>query len=424
MSDNCSCGNRNKIDTGGTGSYSIRDSMGNVAGSNSSGNSMIVGTNDSSEDVNILKDSDGFFMARALELARLGLGRTSPNPVVGAVIVKDGEIVGEGYHQRAGNPHAEVHALNQAGEKARGATLYVTLEPCSHFGRTPPCADAVIRAGLSRAVVAMVDPNPLVAGNGIARLKEAGIQVKVGVLEKEARKLNEVFIKFITTGMPFVVMKTAMTLDGKIAAHTGDSRWVTGPEARGVVHQLRDRYDALLVGIGTVMADDPLLTTRLPDGNGRDPVRVVVDSRLRIPVAARVLHLSSTAPTVIACTEQADPVKRAELEKMGVEVVVAPEQGGMVDLEWLLQELARRGLTGVLVEGGSRINASLLARGLIDKVMFFIAPKLIGGESAPGPVGGEGVARMTEAVPLERVKVKSVGVDILVTGYPAGKRGG
>lgn len=367
--------------------------------------------------------ADRSYMARALELARRGLGRTSPNPVVGAVIVKNGEIIGEGYHRRAGTPHAEIHALNEAGDCARGATLYVTLEPCTHFGRTPPCTEAIINAGVKRVVAAVVDPNPLMAGKGLARLQSAGIEVATGLLADEARQLNEVFFKWVTTGRPFVLVKTAMTLDGKIATSSGDSHWVTGPEARQYVHRLRDQYDAVLVGIGTALADDPRLTTRLPGGNGRDPVRVIVDSRLRLPVTARVLRLESQAPTLIACTQRADPEKRAALEETGAQVLVGPEQeDGRVDLEWLLGELAGRGITSIMSEGGAQINGALFARGLVDKVMFFLAPKVIGGTAAPGPIGGRGCDRMAEAVTLERVTVMAVGGDFLVTGYPVWNR--
>ncbi|KKM12961.1 DeoR faimly transcriptional regulator [Clostridiales bacterium PH28_bin88] len=356
-------------------------------------------------------------MRRALELAGKAMGWTSPNPMVGAVIVKEGRIVGEGYHQRAGTPHAEVHALRRAGEQARGATLYVTLEPCSHYGRTPPCTEAVIRAGITRVVAAMTDPNPLVAGRGLAALREAGIQVEVGLLGHEAARLNEVFVKYITTGLPWVVMKAAMTMDGRIATRTGHSRWVTGEESRLHVHRLRHRYDAIMVGIGTVLADNPLLTTRLPEHEGKQPLRVILDSRLRLPVDARVVRDTSDAGTLVATTERHDPGKKAALEERGVEVAVIPGLGPRVDLPALMRLLGQRQITGILLEGGSEVNAAALAAGIVDKTLFFIAPKIVGGAGAPGPVGGKGVSTMEKAQRLKDVTVERFGPDLLVSGY-------
>ncbi|MDI6709163.1 MAG: bifunctional diaminohydroxyphosphoribosylaminopyrimidine deaminase/5-amino-6-(5-phosphoribosylamino)uracil reductase RibD [Thermoanaerobacterales bacterium] len=359
---------------------------------------------------------DTEYMRMALELAARARGRTSPNPMVGAVVVHDGQIVGRGFHARAGLPHAEVEALREAGEAARGATLYVTLEPCCHHGRTGPCTEAVIASGVRRVVAGMRDPNPLVAGHGLARLREAGIEVTEGVLAEEAARLNEVFIKFITTRRPFVVVKAAVSLDGKIATHTGDARWVTSAAARSEGHRLRDTYDAILVGIGTVLADDPSLTTRLPEGGGRDPVRVILDSRARTPVAARVLRQESAAPTVIAVTELSPPERRKALEAAGAEVWICGSDP-QVDLDLLLARLAEREITSVLVEGGSSVNASFLEAGLVDKVVWFIAPKIIGGREAPGAVGGRGPARMAEAVELERVQWRPVGEDLCCEGY-------
>ncbi|MCL6635390.1 MAG: bifunctional diaminohydroxyphosphoribosylaminopyrimidine deaminase/5-amino-6-(5-phosphoribosylamino)uracil reductase RibD, partial [Peptococcaceae bacterium] len=343
---------------------------------------------------------DRHYMRMALELAGRARGRTSPNPMVGAVVVKDGKVVGSGYHLRAGTPHAEVHALNEAGEKARGATLYVTLEPCCHYGRTGPCSEAVIGAGIARVVVAMTDPNPKVAGGGIKRLREAGIEVTLGVLEEEARELNEVFIKYITTGRPFVVAKAAMSLDGKIATRSGRSKWITGPEARAYGHQLRDWYDAIMVGIGTVLADDPSLTARLPGGKGRDPVRVILDSRARIPLNAGVLTRRSGAPTIIAATAAAPQAKLAALRRAGARVLVVND-GPRVDLAGLMKLLAEQEITSVLIEGGSGVHGSALAAGIVDKVAWFIAPRIIGGREAPGPVGGEGVDDPAGAVEVE-----------------------
>lgn len=356
-------------------------------------------------------------MQMALDLARRGLGRTSPNPMVGAVVVKDGRVVGRGYHARAGTPHAEIHALKEAGDLAKGATLYVNLEPCCHYGRTGPCTEAILAAGVKRVVVAMEDPNPLVCGRGLERLRQAGVEVTLGVMEEEARRLNEVFIKYITTRRPFVILKVAMSLDGKIATRTGESHWITGPEARLAVHRLRDRYDAILVGINTVIKDDPSLTTRLPGEEGRDPVRVVVDSSARIPLHARVLTQKSLAPTIIAVTERAPREKVRRLQEAGAQVLVIPDEGSRVNLAALMDELGRREITSVLVEGGGEIHASFLKSRLADKVVWFIAPLIIGGQKAPGPVGGEGFAWLSEAIRLKDVSFTRYGDDFCLEGY-------
>ncbi|OAT81835.1 bifunctional diaminohydroxyphosphoribosylaminopyrimidine deaminase/5-amino-6-(5-phosphoribosylamino)uracil reductase RibD [Desulfotomaculum copahuensis] len=360
---------------------------------------------------------DRRYMQMALDLARRGLGRTSPNPAVGAVLVKDGRVVGRGYHARAGTPHAEIHALREAGAQARGSALYVTLEPCCHHGRTGPCTEAVIEAGVTRVVAAMTDPNPLVAGRGLERLRRAGIEVVAGVCEAEARRLNEVFIKYITTGLPFVVLKAAMSLDGRIATRTGHAQWITGPAARAAGHVLRDRYDAILAGVNTVLADDPSLTTRLADGRGRDPVRVILDSRARTPPGARVIKQQSSAPTLVAVTPDAPAERVAALKSAGAEVLMLPGDGGRVDLRTLLTELARRELTGVLVEGGGEVHASFLSAGLADKVVWFIAPLIIGGRQAPGPVGGDGPATLDGAVGLEQMTLTRYGEDYCLEGY-------
>ncbi|BCV20980.1 bifunctional diaminohydroxyphosphoribosylaminopyrimidine deaminase/5-amino-6-(5-phosphoribosylamino)uracil reductase RibD [Moorella sp. Hama-1] len=370
-----------------------------------------------------MQPQDTIFMRRALDLARRGLGRTSPNPAVGAVIVKDGRVIGEGYHQKAGTPHAEIHALQAAGPAARGSTLYVTLEPCCHYGRTPPCTEAIIAAGIRRVVAAMADPNPRVAGGGFQALRQAGIEVETGLLAEEARQLNEAFIKYITTGNPWVTLKMALTLDGKIATRTGAARWITGPEARERAHELRDTHDAILVGIGTVLADDPELTTRLPGVRGRDAVRVILDSHLRLPLTARVVSLRSAAPTLVATTAAAPAEAREELAARGVQVLVLPAEAGRVAWQPLLAELARRQITSILVEGGSGVNATALAAGVVDKVIAFIAPKIFGGVEAPGPVGGLGVADPGAAWQLERLAVKRCGEDLMLSGY-LGKREG
>jgi diaminohydroxyphosphoribosylaminopyrimidine deaminase/5-amino-6-(5-phosphoribosylamino)uracil reductase len=354
-------------------------------------------------------------MRRAIELARLGEGRTRPNPAVGAVIVNDGEVVGEGYHPQAGEPHAEIFALRQAGAKARGAELYVTLEPCSHYGRTGPCAEAVLAAGIRRVCIGTVDPNPQVAGRGIVLLRSAGVEVCVGVLDADCRRLIAPFAKHVTTGLPFVVLKSAMTLDGRTATVTGDSRWITGAESRAWVHQLRDRMDAVMVGIGTVLRDDPLLTTRLPEG-GRDAARIVVDSRLRIPESSAILGVESAAPTIIATTHAAPAEKIARLEARGAHVVVtaAGEEG--VDLRDLLRQLGSSGIQSILLEGGNILNASALKAGLIDRVMIFIAPLLLGSGEAPGVFAGPGAERLADALRIAAVQVRRFGDDTLIEG--------
>ncbi|AEF93934.1 riboflavin biosynthesis protein RibD [Desulfotomaculum nigrificans CO-1-SRB] len=362
-------------------------------------------------------DQDKHFMQMALELARKARGRTSPNPMVGAVVVKDGQVVGQGWHAKAGTAHAEVVALADAGEQARGATVYVTLEPCCHHGRTGPCTEALLKAGVKRVVAAMTDPNPLVAGKGLAILRDAGVEVQVGVLESEARQLNEIFIKYITTGRPFVVLKAATSLDGKIATATGESKWITGAAARTEGHRLRDIYDAILVGVNTILADDPALTTRLPEGRGKDPIRVVVDSTARTPTSARVLIQQSAAHTIIATTEAAPAERRASLMAAGAEVLVVPGQGPRVDLVKLMELLGQRQITSVLIEGGGKINGSALAAGIVDKVAWFLAPKIIGGDAAPGPVRGAGIMSLNDATKLYNVSLQRVGEDILITGY-------
>ena len=357
------------------------------------------------------------YMQQALELARGGLGFVSPNPLVGCVLVKDGAVVGRGYHQRFGGPHAEVYALQEAGPQARGAVLYVTLEPCSHTGKTPPCADAVIQAGVSRVVVALRDPNPLVAGTGLARLAAAGLAVTVGVCEAAAHKLNEAFVKYITTRRPFVTLKSAITLDGKIATRTGASQWITGALARQEGHRLRHATDAILVGIGTVLQDDPQLTTRLPDQQGANPLRVIVDSTLRVPLQAQVTDVASNRRTLIVTTARAPVVYSEALRTRGVEVVRLPAyDDGRVDLEALCRYLGERGVASVLVEGGATLSATLLRRRLVDKVLLFVAPKIIGGDGI-SVVGPCGVETMEQVIQLRDVVSQRLGNDVLLEAY-------
>jgi diaminohydroxyphosphoribosylaminopyrimidine deaminase/5-amino-6-(5-phosphoribosylamino)uracil reductase len=334
--------------------------------------------------------------------------------MVGAVVVAAGEIVGRGYHPRAGEPHAEIFALREAGARTRGAALYVTLEPCAHWGRTPPCTEAIIAAGIERVIAAMADPDHRVSGHGLQRLTEAGIETRVGVAEREARDLNEAYVKHRITGIPFVTAKWAMTLDGRIATRTGESRWISGEASRALVHERRAVTDAILVGIGTVLRDDPALTAST--ASARQPRRIVLDSTLRIPPDARVLAQDGT-PVIVATTEQASPAVRTVLEARGVEVLVAGGPDGRVDLTGLLRDLGRRGILSLLVEGGGTVHGAFYDAGLVDKVMVFLAPKILGGP-APGPVGGTGVAQLAQAWHLARAEVHQLGEDLMIEGYP------
>lgn len=355
------------------------------------------------------------YMSLALNLAKSAKGKTNPNPLVGAVIVKDDMIVGTGLHRKAGEPHAEVHAFRMAGDHAKDATLYVTLEPCSHFGKTPPCANLVKESGVKRVVVAMQDPNPEVAGRGIQLLRDAGIEVVVGVLEKEAYTLNERFIHNMLTKRPFVISKFAMTLDGKIATANGHSQWITSEEARLHVHHLRNEVDAILVGVGTVLKDNPSLTTRLPDRAGKNPIRVVLDRSLRTPLDASIVN-TNIARTIIVTDYESD-TKAYEL--MGVEILRVPiNESGKLDLQVMLEELYARGITDILVEGGGEVNASFLRADLIDKFFAYIAPKILGGAHSVTPFKGSDVDTIDLATQLTFDSVKQIGPDLLITVYP------
>jgi diaminohydroxyphosphoribosylaminopyrimidine deaminase / 5-amino-6-(5-phosphoribosylamino)uracil reductase len=360
-------------------------------------------------------ETDEQYMHVALALAAKGRGRTSPNPIVGAVVVKEGKIVGQGWHQKAGTAHAEVHAIAEAGADAKNATLYVTLEPCCHHGRTGPCTEVILAAGIRRVVVAMVDPNPLVAGCGIGILRDQGIVVDAGVLAAEAANLNAPFIKWITCSMPFVTLKNGISLDGKIATRTGHTRWITGELARLEVHRMRDASDAIITGIGTVLADDPELTTRLPEG-GKSPVRVVVDRLARTPLAAKLVT-DGKAPTIIAVSATAPVERIRKLEAAGAEIMQVPEVNAQLNLGALLRTLGQRCLTSVMVEAGGTLNSSFLFGNYVDKVVMFLAPKIIGGAGAPGPYGGAGSDSLSDAVELEDISSQMIGSDLMIQGY-------
>lgn len=364
---------------------------------------------------------DERFMGLALTLAEKGRGFTSPNPMVGAVVVKDGEVVGEGWHRACGTPHAEVNAIDDAGTAARGADIYVTLEPCNHTGKTPPCTRKILSAGIKRVVVATADPNPGVAGGGNAFLRSKGIDVVVGVCEKEAQVLVEDFVKFIKTGRPFVIVKCASTLDGRIATRTGDSKWVTGPSARGFVHRLRHAVDGIMVGVDTVKMDDPSLTTRIDAGvHGRpakDPRRIVLDTRLSIDPSAKLLSIESQSGAIIVCGPDSDRKRRAAIEATGALVLESPLKEGRIDMEQLMDGLGGLGITSLLIEGGGSVIASALSAKIVDKILFFYAPKILGGDDGVPVTRGEGPALMRDAVGVSDMKVRTFGDDIMVEGY-------
>lgn len=355
-----------------------------------------------------------FYMDLALTNARAMKGQTDPNPLVGSVIVNDNRIVGVGTHLKAGEPHAEIHALRMAGELAHGGTIYVTLEPCSHHGRTGPCAEAIVQAGIKKAVIATLDPNPVVSGSGVKILKDAGVEVITGVREKEARQMNEVFNKFIVEKKPFLTLKAGITLDGKVATHTFDSKWITSEEARVDVHHLRNENMGILAGINTVLEDNPALTTRIP--NGRNPVRIVLDSTLKIPLDYQLVT-DNEAETWIFTSRVHDETKKKELEQAGVRVFVTNREN-TVDPHEVVERLGEEGISSVMIEGGGNIHASFLENQLIDKVVLYIAPKLVGGKDAPTFLEGTGVKLMKDAVELNDAAFIPVGKDLKYIGYP------
>ncbi len=355
--------------------------------------------------------TDEYYMQKALELAALGCGWVNPNPMVGAVIVKDGEIIGTGYHERYGQAHAERNALAACTGSAQGATLYVTLEPCCHYGKTPPCTEAILDSGIQRVVVGAMDANPLVAGKGVALLQQHGIEVRTGVLEAQCRKQNEVFFHFIQQRQPYVVMKYAMSMDGKTATFSGHSRWITGETARHRVQQDRHRYSAIMVGVNTVLADNPQLTCRLEQS--RNPLRIICDSQLRTPLHAQVVTTAQEIPTLLAtcCTEQA---RWSAYQQLGCEILLLPEKNGSVDLSALMRELGKRQIDSILLEGGGTLCWSALSSGLVHKVQAYIAPKLLGGRQAPTPLMGQGVDRADRAFELSQPSITQLGEDILL----------
>lgn len=363
---------------------------------------------------------DENYMRHALNLATNGWGRTNPNPLVGAVIVSNNEVIAEGYHARLGEAHAERAALNQARLNNRnvcGASLYVTLEPCSHLGRTPPCTEAIIESGIREVIIAMEDPNQLVAGKGIQQLLAAGIQIRTGVLEQEAKKLNEIFIKFITRHKPFVFLKSAMTLDGKIASAAGDSRWISCEASRRNVHHLRDRVAAIMVGSQTILTDNPFLTTRLADRQRKDPIRIVVDSEGKIPLDSHVIENDSRAGLILATTSLIPADRETQFRASGVQILKLDGPDGKVDLPALMTALADLEIDSILLEGGGNLNAAALQAGIVDKVLLFIAPKIIGGENAITLVEGSGITLMKDAISLQQMTFSKCGEDILVEGY-------
>ena len=369
-------------------------------------------------------------MRRAIELAKKGGGYVHPNPLVGCVVVKDGEIIAEGYHEKYGEFHAERNALTRCKTETKGASLYVTLEPCCHYGKTPPCTEIIIEKGIKKVFVGILDPNPLVAGKGVKILQDAGIEVEVGLCENEIREMNKVFLKYITTKRPYVIMKTAMTLDGKIAAYTGDSKWVTNDESRKMVHELRSELAGVVVGIGTVLADDPMLNVRL-EGEHHQPVRVVVDSNLRIPVDSQLVKTAKDYRTIVATTVISTEAERngeisfncrrfldslRSLEMTGIELLECQSKNNHVDINDLMTKLGAMGIDSLLLEGGGTLNAAFLEAGCVDEVWAFIAPKIIGGEGAKTPVSGKGIDKMSEAINLQDIDIQNINGDILIKG--------
>lgn len=366
-----------------------------------------------------MSEKDEKFMKEALRLAKKGIGRTSPNPAVGAVIVRRGRIIASGYHKKAGHNHAEVEALSMMSRKAKaGDILYVTLEPCNHYGRTPPCTEAILRSGLKKVVIGMLDPNPGVSGGGAELMKERGIEVTSGILEAECRVLNEAYLKFVTTGRPFVIAKSALTMDGWSGTSTGHSKWITNEKSRQFVHRLRDRVDGVLVGVGTVIADDPLLTTRIKNRRCRDPVRIIVDTHLRIPHNARVINHKSDSMTFIVAGDNISARLSKEIEREKVSIELCPTENNMINMGCLMDILGKRAITSLMVEGGSAVMGSMIRKKLIDKFYIFKSPRILGGDDGIPMVEGLGPKRMDDSLRIKDIRIRRFGDDILISGYP------
>ena len=356
------------------------------------------------------------YMKKAIELAEMGEGFVHPNPVVGAVIVKNDKVIGEGFHKQYGGNHAEINAIESA-ESLGGATIYVTLEPCCHYGKTPPCTEAIIKSGIQKVVIGILDPNPLVSGKGVEILRQNGIEVIVGVLEKEIRKLNEIFIHYISEKRPFVIMKTAMTLDGKIATKSGDSKWISNEVSRNVVHEIRNQVMGIVVGINTVLLDDPKLNTRLKNKKGKDPHRIIFDTHCKTPFDSNVVTLDSESKTYICVGEDADSKRVEKLKDLGCKVVKLPTENGVICLKSFIKYFGDIGFDSLLVEGGATLNYSFLKAGLVNKMVSFIAPKIVGGESSKTPVGGEGINLMRDAITLKDLTVTVLEDNLMIEGY-------
>jgi diaminohydroxyphosphoribosylaminopyrimidine deaminase / 5-amino-6-(5-phosphoribosylamino)uracil reductase len=361
-----------------------------------------------------IREKEKAYMQRALELAEKGRGWTYPNPMVGAVIVKDGRIIGEGYHERCGQGHAEVNAFKNATEDVENAELYVTLEPCSHHGKTPPCADLIISKKIKRVVIAALDPNPLVSGRGVKKLEDAGIEVVSGLLAEESITLNEIFMKYIRKKEPFVLLKSAMTLDGKIATVSGESKWISNETSRAHGQKLRNQYMSILVGVQTVIEDDPQLTCRIE--GGKNPIRIVADSSLRIPENAKILEDQESASTILAIAKASDSEKKKRLEERGIRIIEFADEKGRVDLKKLFLQLGTEGIDSILIEGGGTLAGSVIQTGMVDRVITYIAPILVGGKNAKSPVAGEGVAELSQALKLEKLEVIPLDGDVALTG--------
>ncbi|MGX4599633.1 bifunctional diaminohydroxyphosphoribosylaminopyrimidine deaminase/5-amino-6-(5-phosphoribosylamino)uracil reductase RibD [Faecalimicrobium sp. JNUCC 81] len=358
---------------------------------------------------------DKFYMNLALELAKKGKGRVNPNPMVGAVIVKNNKIIGQGYHEEYGKSHAEINAINSTKESVDDSTMYVTLEPCSHYGKTPPCVEKIIESKISKVVIASLDPNPLVSGKGVIKLIDAGIEVVSGILDEENKKLNEVFMKYIVKKIPFVIMKSAMSLDGKISTRTGESKWISSDESRENVHKLRNEVMGILVGVNTIIQDNPQLTCRLE--NGKTPIKIVVDSNLRIPMDSKVIKDAHNYRTIIITTLLAKESIVKELENKGVEIIIAESKDNSVDLNDMVKQLGQLNIDSILLEGGATLNFSAIKEGIVDKLQVYIAPKLIGGKSSKTPIGGNGIEKLKDAYQIRDISVKMLSEDILIEGY-------